>query len=113
MAAAAAALAEQCFESNFGWFCFGPVTLYIDNKWSAIDLAKNMVFHGRRSSKHIDVRYHFIRECLEHGKIIGEHVSSDKQWAEYCLTKGLVMTVKFEKMWNLLGVRELTNRVRD
>ena len=35
----------------------GTVVLYIDNK-SAIDLAKNPVFHGR--SKHIDVRYHFI-----------------------------------------------------
>ncbi|XP_074360286.1 secreted RxLR effector protein 161-like [Apium graveolens] len=40
----------------------GPVILYIDNK-SAIDLAKNPVFHGR--SKHIDIRYHFIRECVE------------------------------------------------
>lgn len=39
-----------------------PVVLYIDNK-SAIDLAKNPVFHGR--SKHIDVRYHFIRDCVE------------------------------------------------
>ncbi|XP_074348951.1 secreted RxLR effector protein 161-like [Apium graveolens] len=41
-----------------------PVTLFIDNK-SAIDLAKNPVFHGR--SKHIDVRFHFIRECIENG----------------------------------------------
>ena len=39
----------------------GPVVIYIDNR-SAIDLAKNSVFHGR--SKHIDVRYHFIRECV-------------------------------------------------
>lgn len=34
--------------------------LFIDNR-SAVDLAKNPMFHGR--SKHIDVRYHFIREC--------------------------------------------------
>nr|CAE03310.2 OSJNBa0032I19.4 [Oryza sativa Japonica Group] len=43
-----------------------PVKLYVDNK-SAIALMKNPVFHGR--SKHIDTRYHFIRECVESGKI--------------------------------------------
>lgn len=40
----------------------GLVTLFIDNK-SAIDLAKNPVFHGQ--SKHIDIRHHFIHECIE------------------------------------------------
>lgn len=84
----------------------GPVVLYIDNK-SAIDLAKNLVFHGR--SKHIDIRYHFIRECVERGEIIVKHVSSDKQRAN-CLTMALA-TVKFEKMHGLLGVKELRHRV--
>lgn len=84
----------------------GPVTLYIDNK-SAIDLAKNPVFHGR--SKHIDVRYHFIRECVERGDIIVKYVSSNKQRAD-CLTKALT-TVKFEQMRGLLGVKELSGKV--
>lgn len=35
------------------------VTLLVDNKL-AIMLIKNLVFHGR--SKHIDTRFHFIRE---------------------------------------------------
>nr|GEW52797.1 ribonuclease H-like domain, reverse transcriptase, RNA-dependent DNA polymerase [Tanacetum cinerariifolium] len=38
------------------------VTIKVDNK-SAIALMKNPVFHGR--SKHIDTKYHFIRECVE------------------------------------------------
>ena len=38
------------------------ITLWVDNK-SAIALMKNPVFHGR--SKHIDTKYHFIRECVE------------------------------------------------
>ena len=50
-----------------------PVTILIDNK-SAIDLAKNHVFHGR--SKHIYIHYHFIRECVERGEIIIKHVSN-------------------------------------
>jgi hypothetical protein len=40
------------------------VTLMVDNN-SAIALMKNPVFHGR--SKHIDIKYHFIRECVERG----------------------------------------------
>ncbi|XP_063940548.1 secreted RxLR effector protein 161-like [Daucus carota subsp. sativus] len=57
----------------------GPVVLYLDNK-SAIDLSKNPVFHG--CSKHIDVQYHFIRECVERGEIIVKHVSSENQRAD-------------------------------
>ena len=41
-----------------------PVRLNIDNK-SAIALAKNPVHHDR--SKHIDMRFHFIRECVQKG----------------------------------------------
>ncbi|XP_045798133.1 secreted RxLR effector protein 161-like [Trifolium pratense] len=41
-----------------------PLILRIDNK-SAISLAKNPISHGR--SKHIDTRFHFIREQLADG----------------------------------------------
>jgi hypothetical protein len=34
----------------------------------AIALSKNPVFHEQR--KHIDVRYHYIRECVDEGRII-------------------------------------------
>ena len=34
---------------------------------SAIYLARNQVYHAR--TKHIDVRYHFVREILEEGDI--------------------------------------------
>ncbi|XP_074347305.1 secreted RxLR effector protein 161-like [Apium graveolens] len=79
-----------------------PVVLHIDNK-SVINLAKNPVFHGR--SKHINIRYHFIRECVENGDIVVKHVSTDLQRADV-LTKALP-TARFEKMRQLLGVRDL------
>nr|GEZ33437.1 ribonuclease H-like domain, reverse transcriptase, RNA-dependent DNA polymerase [Tanacetum cinerariifolium] len=44
------------------------ITILVDNK-SAITLMKNPVFHGR--SKHIDPKYHFIRECVERDDIQG------------------------------------------
>lgn len=80
----------------------GPVILCIDNR-SAIDLAKNHVFHGR--SKHMDIRYHFIRECVERGEVVLKHVSSSDQRADI-MTKAMA-TIKFERMCNLLGVKEL------
>ncbi|XP_074369744.1 secreted RxLR effector protein 161-like [Apium graveolens] len=80
----------------------GSVVLYIDNK-SAIDLAKNPVFHER--SKHIDIRYHFTRECVERGDIILRHVNTNEQCADV-LTKAL-SRAKFEGMRELLGVKKL------
>jgi hypothetical protein len=41
---------------------------------SAIALAKNPVFHDR--SKHIDVRYHYIRECVERGRIVISYITT-------------------------------------
>jgi hypothetical protein len=42
------------------------VKLFVHNK-SAIALCKNPIHHGR--SKHIDTRFHFIRKCIEEGKV--------------------------------------------
>lgn len=80
----------------------GPVVLYIDNR-SAVDLAKNPVFHGR--SKHIYLRYHFIRDCVEKGLIVIKHVKTTEQRADI-MTKALAVT-KFEGMRRLLGVKNL------
>lgn len=69
------------------------VVIYVDNE-STINLARNPVFHGR--SEHIDIRYHFIRECVEQGEIEIKHVRTEEQRADV-LTKAM-STVKFEKM---------------
>lgn len=80
----------------------GPVVIYVDNK-SAIDLAKNPIFHGQ--SKHIDIRYHFIRECVEKKEIVIKHVGTVMQRADI-LTKAMAVT-KFERMRALMGIRNL------
>ncbi|KAG6490416.1 hypothetical protein ZIOFF_051712 [Zingiber officinale] len=79
-----------------------PVTLFVDNK-SAIALMKNPVFHGR--NKHIDTRFHFIRECIEKGQIVVEFVNTGEQRVD-ALTKALP-GVKLAAMRQLLGVRDL------
>jgi len=78
------------------------VTLYVDNN-SAIALMRNPVFHGK--SKHIDIKYHFIRERVEAGQIKVERVNTLEQKAD-SLTKALT-AVKLGVMIHLLGVREL------
>jgi hypothetical protein len=80
------------------------VVLYVDNN-SAIALMKNPVFHGR--SKHIDIRYHFIRECVERCQILVKRVCTNEQRAD-ALMKPLP-AVKLAVMIHLLGVCELSD----
>ena len=61
------------------------VELKVDSM-SALALAKNPVFHGR--SKHIQIKYHFIRDCLEEGSIKADHIPTTDQLADI-LTKSL------------------------
>nr|GEZ70318.1 ribonuclease H-like domain, reverse transcriptase, RNA-dependent DNA polymerase [Tanacetum cinerariifolium] len=84
------------------------ITIMVDNK-SAIALMKNPVFHGR--SKHIDTKYHFIRECVERDDIQVEFVSGEHQKAEI-LTKALPK-IKFLVMRQLIGLKDLRHSVCD
>jgi hypothetical protein len=59
--------------------------LLMDNQL-AITLSKNSIFHER--SKHIDVRYHYIRECVDEGRIIIDYRVTEEQVADI-LTKAL------------------------
>nr|GEZ72807.1 ribonuclease H-like domain, reverse transcriptase, RNA-dependent DNA polymerase [Tanacetum cinerariifolium] len=84
------------------------VTIRVDNK-SAIALMKNPLFYGR--SKHIDMKYHFIRECVEREDIQLEFVSGEYQKADI-LTKAL-SKIKFLTMRQLIGLKDLRHSVCD
>lgn len=56
-----------------------PVHLLCDNQ-SAIQFVKNPEFHQK--TKHIDVRYHFIRECQASGEISISYIETQKQMAD-------------------------------
>ncbi|WVZ50903.1 hypothetical protein U9M48_002109, partial [Paspalum notatum var. saurae] len=59
--------------------------LKVDNQ-SALAFIKNLVFHDR--SKHIQTKFHFIREAWENGDIKPDFVSSEEQLTDI-LTKAL------------------------
>ncbi|KAH9719925.1 hypothetical protein KPL70_005931 [Citrus sinensis] len=78
-----------------------PTEIYVDNK-SAIVISKNPVFHDR--SKHIDTRYHFIRECIARKEVQIKYVKSQDQAADI-FTKPLKQEdfVKFKSLLCVTG----------
>jgi hypothetical protein len=76
-----------------------PTVVHCDSS-SAIKLAKNPVMHGR--SKHIDVRFHFLRELIKAGTVEMVHCNSQDQIADI-MTKPLKLDA-FVKLRSMLGV---------
>ncbi|PKA55902.1 Retrovirus-related Pol polyprotein from transposon TNT 1-94 [Apostasia shenzhenica] len=81
----------------------GATTIFCDNN-SAIKLSKNPVLHGR--SKHIDVKYYFLRDLSNNGTIKLVYCRSEDQVADI-QTKPLKL-VTFAKLRGLLGVCSYT-----
>jgi hypothetical protein len=50
-----------------------------DNQ-SCIKLSENSVFHDR--SKHIDIRYHFIGDCVQRGSVRLDYIQTNEQMAD-------------------------------
>ena len=107
MAATAAACTGVWLRRMLGDLLGDPGTatpLLIDNK-SAIQLCKNPVFHDR--TKHIETRFHFIRECVQDGRIAVDHIHTSEQLADI-MTKALPR-VKFQELRAKLGVINISN----
>nr|GEW60533.1 copia protein [Tanacetum cinerariifolium] len=82
---------------------FNKIPMYCDNK-SVIGLCCNNVQNSR--SKHIDIRYHFIKEHVENGVIELYFVNMEYQLADL-FTKALGKD-RIEFLINKLGMRSLT-----
>ncbi|GJU88220.1 retrovirus-related pol polyprotein from transposon TNT 1-94 [Tanacetum coccineum] len=91
---------SQLTDYGFG---FNKIPMYCDNK-SAIALCCNNVQHSR--SKHIDIRFHFIKEHVENGVIELYFVNTEYQMAGI-FTKALGQK-RIEFLINKLGMRSFT-----
>jgi hypothetical protein len=83
------------------------VELKVDNK-SALALARNPVYHER--SKHINLRYHFIRNCLVDRTVSATYIKTAGQLADI-FTKALGR-VKFQELRARIGMVQV-GRDRD
>ena len=74
--------------------------VHYDNQ-SDIRLSENPVFHDR--SKHIDIKYHFLRDCVQRGTIQVEYIQTYEQVVNI-FTKALCIHsfVKFRDKLGLL-----------
>ena len=64
--------------ANYGYTIW-RIPIYCDSK-SAIQITKNLVQHSK--TKHIDIRYHFIKDHVEKGNIELHFIESTLQLAD-------------------------------
>ena len=85
--------------TEFGYKVDSPSILKIDNQ-SALTVSKNPEHHGRM--KHLDLRYFWLRETVELGKINPEYIPTSEMPADL-LTKALprASVEKFREMMGL------------
>ena len=85
--------------SDLGNSPINSTVIFEDNQ-SAISMAKNPQYHGR--TKHINIKYHFIREQVANGTICLKYCKTEDMLADL-LTKG-VGPEKFERLRMLYGM---------
>ena len=77
-----------------------PPMLYVDNK-ATISLIKNPILHDK--SKHIEIRFHYIRECAVRGFIKIDFIQTEEQLGDI-FTKSLAR-VRFKELRSKIGVQ--------
>jgi hypothetical protein len=76
-----------------------PIILYEDNQ-ALMKIAENNMFSKR--TKHIDIRYHYIRELVRNNEVILNYCPTEDMIAD-ALTKGL-FKIKFKKLREQMGL---------
>ena len=80
-----AVVPAKLFRDLYGGDDSSPAIVYVDSQ-GAVKLAKNPANNQR--TKHTDVRYHFVRNHVQDGNIVLNHVPSSENRAD-ALTKPL------------------------
>jgi hypothetical protein len=96
-------LARTFRQVNSKWI---PIVLS-DNQ-GIVALAKNLVHHN--ASKHIEVRYHFVRDCATKEMLSLEKISTTDNVAD-AMTKSL-STDRFLSLRERMGVELIPDKLR-
>lgn len=84
-------------------FNLKPIVIYEDNQ-SCIKVANTL---ETKRSKHIDIKHHFVRDCIENDIVTLKYVPTEHQCADI-MTKALPIA-KFEHFKEKLGIVKLQN----
>ncbi len=79
---------------------FDTATVVMEDNQGTIVIAKNPVGHAR--TKHIDIRYHYVREVIQEGVITLEYCPTETMTADL-LTK-LLPRSRFENLCLTMGL---------
>ena len=87
-----------------GEHLINPMTIF-ENNQSTIAMTKDPQFHGR--AKHIDIKFHFIREQVMAKTVKLKYCRSSNMIADM-MTKGLCK-VHFAKLRSMSGIVNISN----
>ena len=83
-----------------------PTVIHCDNQ-SFIKLLVNLVFHDR--SKHIDIQYHHIKDCVQRKIMLLQYIPTEDQDADILMK--VLTKRKFEYHRGRIGVNDNPYRV--
>ena len=78
-----------------------PVTLFVDNQ-STFAIAKDPIRNQR--TKHIDIKYHFIKSEIKNGSIAMNYVLSEENM-EDVFTKPMTKGKSSSLLKNIMGIQ--------
>jgi hypothetical protein len=79
----------QILESNIPILCVNT---------AAISLSKNPILHSK--AKHIEIKYHFLRDYVQKGFLSLQFTNTDHQWADIS-TKPLWLKIDSNLFWKI------------
>jgi hypothetical protein len=69
-----------------------------------VQLSENLVFHDR--SKHIAIKYYFIRDKVQKGEVFLQYISTDEHTTNILMK--LLSKIKFAYLRDKLGLMEIS-----
>jgi hypothetical protein len=102
-------LFQELVPSVDGSVMGAPIVVFEDNK-ATIDISKNPCLHEKQ--KHVEVKYHYVRECVLERRILVQYLRTDLMLADV-LTKAVQINTWMKLISQLMGPTNISEHVAD